>query len=208
VVISIRRRQLLLVGLSAMAACGLLPLPNVQQPTKLYTLSPKTRFPSNLPTVHWQLVVNLPTAAAGIDSSRIALTHNPFRLENFSDAAWTDTAPGMVQSLLIESFERTKKILAVGPESAGLRPDYILETDLREFQVNCRGSESIPTAVVRIDGRLLAMPERRIIGATTSQKLQKARGTNFEDVLVAFNDALGHVLRDIVVFALTTPPAS
>jgi hypothetical protein len=29
----------------------------------------------------------------------------------------------------------------------------------------------------------------------------------FEDILNAFNDALGHVLRDIVVFALTTPSA-
>jgi cholesterol transport system auxiliary component len=208
VVISIRRRELLLVGVSAMAACGLLPLPNVQQPQKLYTLSPKTRFPADLPTVRWQLVINLPTAAAGIDSSRIALTHNPFRLEYFAEAAWTDTAPGMVQSLLIESFERTGKILAVGPESAGLRPDYILETDLGEFQVDYRGVDSIPTAVVRIDARLVAMPQRRIIGTTTSQKFEKARGTDFEDVLVAFNDALGHVLRVIVVFALTAPPAS
>jgi cholesterol transport system auxiliary component len=206
--ISITRRHLLLVGLSSMAGCGLLPLPNVQRPTKLYTLSPKSRFPANLPTVHWQLVVDLPTAAAGIDSSGIALTHNPFRLEYFADAAWTDTAPGMVQSLLVESFERTGKILAVGPGSAGLRADYILETDLRAFQVNYRGGNSIPTATVRIEARLVAMPQRRMIGATTSQKFQKALGTNFEDVLIAFNDALGHVLRDIVVFALTTPPAS
>jgi cholesterol transport system auxiliary component len=206
--ISIRRRHLLLVGLSAVGGCGLLPLPNVQRPTNLYTLSPKSRFPANLPTVRWQLVVDLPTAAAGIDSSRIPLTHNPFRLEYFADAAWTDTAPGMVQSLLVESFERTGKILAVGPESAGLRADYILETDLRAFQVNYRGANPIPTAVVRIEARLVAMPQRRMIGATTSQKFQKALDTNFEDVLVAFNDALGHVLRDIVVFALTTPPAS
>jgi cholesterol transport system auxiliary component len=203
---SIARRHFMLASLATLGGCGLLP--NVQRPTRLYTLAPKTRFPAGLPTVKWQLVVELPTAAAGIDSSRIALTHDPLRLEYFADAEWTDTAPGMVQTLLIESFERTGKILAVGSESAGLLPDYVLETDLRLFQVNYRGSDPLPTAAVLMDARLVVMPQRRIVGATTSQKFQKASGTKFDAVLDAFNDALGHVLRDIVVFALTTPPSA
>ena len=47
--------------------------------------------------------------------------------------AWTDNAPLMVQTLLIESFESTRSIIAVGREAVGLRPDYVLHTDLREF---------------------------------------------------------------------------
>jgi cholesterol transport system auxiliary component len=206
--VPLARRHVLLGGLTALGGCGLLPLPNLQKPTKLYTLAPKTRYPDGLPTVKWQLVVELPTAAAGIDSSRIALSHDPFRLEYFANAAWTDTATGMVQSLLIESFQRTGKILAVGAESAGLRPDYVLGTDLRKFEVDYRAPDPIPTAVVIASARLVEMPQRRIIGVTTSQKFQKAPGTSFDDIIVAFNDALGHVLRDIVVFALTTPPAA
>ncbi|HXQ41371.1 MAG TPA: ABC-type transport auxiliary lipoprotein family protein [Candidatus Udaeobacter sp.] len=169
---------------------------------------PRTSSPPTCRRSRWQLVVELPTAAAGIDTSRIALSHDPFILEYFAKAAWTDNATGMIQTLLVESFERTRKIVAVGPESAGLRPDYILKTDLRAFEADYRGTDPIPTAVVRMSAKLVAMPQRRIIGAVTSQKYVKAAGSRFEDILNAFNDALGHVLRDVVVFTLTTPPAA
>ncbi len=201
-----KRRDLLLSGLTVLTGCGLLP--NVKEPTTLYTLTPKTTFPNDLPSVSWQLVVELPTAAAGIDSSRIALTHDPFTLEYYAKASWTDNAPGMIQTLLIESFERTGKIVAVGPESAGLRPDYILKTDLREFQANYRNDDPIPTVLVRMTAKLVAMPQRRIVRSITSEKSVKAATTKFEDVLGAFDDAVGHVFRDIVVYTLTTPAES
>lgn len=201
-----RRREVLIGGMLTLAGCGLLP--KVQEPTTLYTLTPKTSFPDDLPSVTWQLVVELPTASAGIDSSRIALTHDPFTLEYYAKASWTDNAPGMVQSLLIESFERTGKIVAVGPESAGLRPDFILKTDLREFQANYRSDDPIPTAIVRMTAKLVAMPQRKIVRAITSEKSVKASGSAFPDVLNAFDDAIGHVFREIVVYTLTTPVAA
>jgi cholesterol transport system auxiliary component len=201
-----RRREIVLGGFALLAGCSILP--KVQDPTTLYTLTPKNTFPPDLPNVNWQLVVELPTAAAGIDSSRIALSHDPFTLEYYAKAAWTDNAPGMVQTLLIESFERTGKIVAVGPESAGLRPDYILKTDLREFQANYRGGDPLPTVSVRVSAKLVAMPQRRIVRAIDTDKSVKATGPKFEDVLTAFDDALGHVLKDIVVYTLTTPGAA
>jgi cholesterol transport system auxiliary component len=198
-----RRRRFLLGGVLILAGCSILP--KVQDPTTLYTLTPKTTYPPDLPEVNWQLVVELPTAAAGIDSSRIALSHNPFTLEYYAKAAWTDNAPGMIQSLLVESFERTGKIVAVGPESAGLRPDFILKTDLRTFQANYKGDDPVPTVMVRMSAKLVAMPQRRIVRAVTSEKSVKARGSKFEDVLNAFDDAIGHVFREIVVATLTAP---
>jgi cholesterol transport system auxiliary component len=198
-----RRRLFLLGGSLSLAGCGILP--KVQEPTTLYTLTPKTRFPDDLPKVKWQLVVELPTAAAGIDSSRIALAHNPFTIEYYAKAAWTDNATGMVQSLIVESFERSGRILAVGRESAGLKPDYILKTDLREFQAKYANGDPIPTVLVRMNAKLVAMPQRRIVGAITADKSVRAAGSKFEDVLVAFDDAIGHVLREIVVFTLKTP---
>jgi len=198
-----RRRGFLLGGTLLLAGCNILP--KVQEPTTLYTLTPKTTYPPGLPTVNWQLVVELPTAAAGIDSARIALSHNPFTLEYYAKAAWTDNAPGMIQSLLVESFERTGKIIAVGPESAGLRPDFILKTDLREFQAIYTGDDPVPTVLVRMSAKLVIMPQRKIVLGITSEKKVKASGSKFEDVLNAFDDAVGHVFREIVVAVLTAP---
>jgi ABC-type uncharacterized transport system auxiliary subunit len=54
--------------------------------------------------------------------------------------------------------------------------------------------------------KLVAMPQRKIVRAITSEKSLKAQGSSFPDVLDAFDDAVGHVFRDIVVYTLTTPP--
>jgi cholesterol transport system auxiliary component len=49
------------------------------------------------------------------------------------------------------------------------------------------------------------MPDRRIIASETFEQRVKARGRRFPDVIDAFDQALGTVLKNIVVFTLTTP---
>lgn len=182
--------------------CGILP--KVQEPLDLYTLSPKTTYGDPLPKVDWQLVVELPVADAAIDTPRIALSRNPFSIEYYAKAAWTDNAPAMVQTLLIESFESTHSIVAVGREAIGLRADYILKTDLREFQASYEGNDPIPTVVVRINAKLVQMPDRRITASQTVEERKKAAGSSFNDVINAFDEALGAAFKKIVVFTLTT----
>ena len=140
-----RRRALALAvtGVAGIAnGCGILPQFN--EPIETYTLTPKSTFPPDLPAVNWQLVVETPTAPAGIDSARIALSQTSYTLEYFAKVGWTDRAPEMIQTLLIESMESTGKIVGVGRESIGLRPDYLLKTDLREFQAVYRDGSDIP----------------------------------------------------------------
>jgi len=186
-------------------ACAVLP--EVGEPLDLYTLTPKTTFEEPLPQVDWQLVVEMPLAAAGLDTSRIALARTPYRLDYYAGAVWSENAPAMVQTLMIESFESTRRIIAVGREAIGLRPDYILKTDLREFQaMYYDGDDSLPTILVRMNAKLVQMPERRIIAARTVEREVKAESSRLVDIITAFDTALGRVLKEIVVFTLTTPP--
>lgn len=202
-----RRQALRLVAGSLVAvpatACGILP--QVSQPLDMYTLTPKTTFSNPPPRSNWQLVIELPVAAAGIDSSRIALQRNAYQVEYFAKAAWTDNATAMVQTLLIESFENTGSIVAVGREAIGLRPDYLLKTDLREFAAIYDGDNPVPYVWVKIIAKLVKMPERRIIAATTSEAKPQAAGSKFTDVIDAFDSALGTVLKDVVMFTLEAP---
>ncbi|MDZ4737575.1 MAG: ABC-type transport auxiliary lipoprotein family protein [Rhodospirillaceae bacterium] len=189
-------------GLTALVGgCGVFP--KVNEPIELYTLTPKSSFPENLPVVNWQLVVETPTAPAGTDTARIALSRTPFTLEYFAKVGWTDRAPEMVQTLLIESFESTGKIVGVGMESIGLRADYLLKTDLREFQALYEEGNDIPTVLVRVSALLIRMPARRIQASLAPEARVKAAGPGFTDVIAAFDEALGAVLRDIVAFTLT-----
>ena len=80
-----------------------------------------------------------------------------------------------------------------------------VHTDLRAFQADYRGGDPVPTVVVRMSAKLVAMPQRKIVLGITSEKKVKASGSKFEDVLNAFDDAVGHVFREIVVAVLTAP---
>ncbi|MGH6930395.1 MAG: ABC-type transport auxiliary lipoprotein family protein [Dongiaceae bacterium] len=189
--------------LAALPACGVLP--QVNEPVNLYTLTPKTTFTEALPEVDWQLVVETPVSAASLDTPRIALQRTPLTFEYYAEAAWTDNAPAMVQTLLIESFESTGQIPAVGREAIGLRPDFILKTDLREFEAIYKGDNPVPVVWVRMNAKLVRMPDRRIIASETFGTEMPATGGTLKHVVEAFDEALGKVLKQIVVFTLTAP---
>lgn len=200
-----RRQALLSLGAALLGTAGCNLLPRVQEPLDLYTLTPKTSYDTPLPKVDWQLVVELPVAAAGLDTPRIAVSRSPFALEYFARASWIDNAPAMIQTLLIESFESTGSIVAVGREAIALRPDFILRTDLREFQAVYREGDPVPEVWVRMNAKLVQMPERRIVASETFERRVRAAGTAFQDALAAFDEALGGVIKQIVVFTLTSP---
>ena len=117
----------LFVGL--LAGCG--ALPGGGPPADMFTLTPKNTFDAGLPSVDWQLVVEEPSAAGGLQVQNIALRTRAIELQYFAGARWTERAPRMVQTLLVESFENSGKIVAVGRQTIGLRSDFNLKIELR-----------------------------------------------------------------------------
>ena len=180
-------------------------IPGRGAPPKLYNLSPKSVYSPDLPTVSWQLVVETPVSAETINTSRIALRRDPLTLDFYGNALWAERAPVLVQTLLVESFENTGKIVAVARKTTDLRADYVLKTDLREFQAEYAGIGP-PVAHVQLNAKLVKMPERTIIAAFKSERSIAAAGTEIIDVVYAFDEALGKVLRAIVEWALSAPP--
>ncbi|HVG81400.1 MAG TPA: ABC-type transport auxiliary lipoprotein family protein [Methylomirabilota bacterium] len=198
------RVPLLLAGLLLAACTGIIP--GTGEPLKLYTLTPKSSYGGALPKVDWQLVIETPIAPAGINTNRIALSHSPITLDYFAGATWTDSAPAMVQTLLVESFENTGRILAVGRESVGLRADYVLKLELREFQAAYASPETPPTVHVRIISKLVRMPMREIVASHMTDRKSVAATNTLDGVVAAFDEALGPVLKDVVVWTLTSVP--
>ncbi len=179
-------------------------LPGRGEPPRLFTLTPKSTFADDLPRADWQLVIEEPVAAESLDTSRIAVQHTALSLQYYKQVRWTERAPLMVQTLLVESFENTGKIVAVGRLSTDLRADYVLKTDLREFQAEYRGNEA-PVARVRLIAKLVKLPERAIIAAHAAEEVVPAKSSEIEDVVMAFDEALGKVLKSIVEWTLRVP---
>lgn len=201
-----RRALLIGAGLLPLAGCGPASL-LLQGPAapRLYTLTPAREFAAGLPRVEWQLLVETPIANTGIDTARIALGETENRLTYYAGSNWVDTAPEMIQLLLVESFENSNRIVAVGREASGLRADFVLKSDLRDFQAEYAGGSvggTAPVARVRLASRLVRMPRRNIVATDTFAAEIKATSARFEDVIAAFDAALDVVMRRIVEWAL------
>lgn len=199
--------SLVLSGLLSACAGNLLPGAG-NDPPDLYVLTPKNTFPDDLPTVNWQLAIPLPVADAALNTARITLRQNPISLEYYARANWIDTAPQMIQTLLVESFENSGKIVGVGRQSVTLRADYSLLTDLREFQAEYLGAGP-PRVRVRLNAKMVKMPQRTILATETFEFLEPAASSDLQAVVSAFDVALGKILKRIVEWSLkAVPPES
>lgn len=199
--------------LALVAGCGV-QLPGTGERAQLYVLTPKSTYPADLPKVDWQLLVEKTVSPAGLDTPRIAVAYSPIELDYFARSNWTDRAPEMVLRLLVESFENSGKIIAVGRDSVGLRSNLVLKTELREFQAEyergtassqngASGSGKAPKIRVRIAAKLVKMPQRVIVASATFEHVVPAERNNMEAIVGAFDEALGKVLKHIVVWTLT-----
>lgn len=187
----------LLLGL---AACSTL---NPTAP-HLYTLTPRASVAAG-PKADWQLLVETPAAAAGIDTPRIALARTPTSLDYFADVSWADRAPNMVQGLIVQTFEDSGRIVSVGRDTVGLRSDYVLKSELRDFQAEyATPGAAMPDRVhVRLSAKLVAMPRRTIEAGETFEASAPVRGRSFTDVIAAFDQALGQVTGELVSWSLS-----
>jgi len=194
-----------LVLAASLAGCSTL----TAAPPSLYVLQPKTTYDTNLPTVGYQLVVQVPDAPQSLDTARVALARSPTTIDYFANAAWTDRAPVMVQDLLVESFENTRKIVSVGRDTTGLRADYVLLTDLRDFEARYyEGTDKPPQVRVRITAKLIKMPEREIIGGLDAVKTSDAEKNDIDSIVAAFGEATGNAMKMVVQWTLRSTPAA
>jgi len=187
-----------------LAGCQLLAA--AEDPVDLYTITPKSTFDADLPAVYWQLSVEVPAAAANVNTGRIALAHSPTSSDYYTKTAWTDRAPVMVQTRIVDSFENSHKIVAVARESIGLRANYVLQTDLRNFEAMYFYGGT-PIVKVRIVAKLVRLPDRQIIGVGTFERCVRARADKVPKVVDAFDQALGSVMKRLVAWTLRTPPS-
>src|SRR5271166_802318 len=129
------RRRLVVAAscVVALTGCSVLPAPPAAQ---IYRLSPPFDDPPNQRVLHKRLVVDIPTASESLDTDRIALTRNRTRFDYYADSLWTDRAPVLLQGLLVEAFENDGTIAEIGRNARALTPDYVLQTEIRDFQAS------------------------------------------------------------------------
>ena len=177
-------------------------------PAHLYRVTPKSTYPANLPHRPVQILVDVPLAPAGLDSSRIALSRSAISIDYFADSEWTDRAPLLVQTALVESFEDSNTINAIDRESVGLRADFVLKTEIRHFEAVYDSPNGPPDVWTAINVRLVDPSNRDIVAHSSFERRQRASANDVPSIVAAFDEALGGVMKDIVVWTVTNPALS
>ncbi len=143
-----------------------------------------------------------PAAPTAINTDRMAIRPSSLQVEYIPDVKWTDRAPALVQTLMVESFENSGKIVGVGRRAIGLTGDYVLSSELREFEAVADGAGGA-TVVVRLVLKLVRQSSGSIIASTTAEQTVESASDKPADLVVAFDTALGKVLKRTVQWVLT-----
>lgn len=143
----------------------------------------------------FQLVINEPAAVRSLENDRI-MVRSGAKVAYYKGAAWTDRLPRLMQARMVEAFQNTGLVSAVGSRKDRLDADYELSTQVQSFQVevNQGQAEAHANLYVKVidgdNGRMVA-----------SRGFEARVGTSHNDVgqmVVSLNQAFDEVLRKVV----------
>ena len=170
---------------------------------QIYVLNTKFAPVTNVPNVPWQLVIGVPNAPASLDTQRIALERAPNTMDYYANSEWTDRAPVLLQSLLVQAFENSGRIATVGRETSGIRADYVLETEVRDFEAYYAVPDTPPVVRVTLMVKLFGALSHDIAAAMEFRNESQASANNMASITAAFNQATGATIQAIVAWALS-----
>lgn len=161
----------------------------------VYAPSPQFAAPSEKGSVEWQLQVQEPYAGETIKAPNLLVMPTPAVYEIFPAARWRDPPPVLVGTLLLRTFEQSGRIVGVDRAASGVNTDYVLSSELRDFQIEIVGGA--PIAKVTLHARLLGFADNRIVAARTFEATSPAAAQDAASASMAIETALATLLPQV-----------
>lgn len=141
------------------------------------------------------LLVNLPQAQAGFDSSRIVYMMQPHEMRHFTTSQWADALPQMLAPLIVQALDRSGVWKAVVQMPTTVRGDYRLDTEHVALQQEFFQRPSRVRLSLR--AQLIELREHRVLGTREFESVEEASSDDAYGGVMAANRAasalLGHV---------------
>jgi cholesterol transport system auxiliary component len=150
-----------------------------------------------------QIVVNEPVSIQALEADRIIVKDAAGSVSFVSGGQWADRLPRLVQARLIQTFENTSRMKAVSRPGDRVSADYLLNTDIRAFQIAAGSGE----AVVEISAKLVNDKSGRIATARVFSARVPVAGVDAASAARGLDQALSRVLLEIVRWAGSGAPA-
>ena len=160
---------------------------------KAFDLSAPRNF-ANVPKLRGQLVVPEPTALIQLDAQNIVFRETKGESPLPAGPRWADNLSRLLQEKIVQSFENAGQQDKVSRNADAVTPEYQLLVNIRSFQVITKPQ---PTADVELSVKLVDNAGH-ILDARMLQFAAAAKSADAADAVVAFEEALGKALKDLV----------
>ncbi len=159
------------------------------------------RIPQNLPVVGGSplardVVVTVPAASGALNTDRIMIRPSPLQAAYLPGVRWSEPAPVMVQTLMIQTLNGTQGIRFVGRQPVGVVGDYAILTELTDFQAEANPEGKDATIRMRLTARLVRESDTAIIASRTFLASAPSASTDADDIVVAFDQAMQRLLLE------------
>ncbi len=169
---------------------------NASAPQTFDLLAPRISTVTAPRAAPFQLVVNEPIGIRSLESDRILVKPGPARITYYKGAVWSDRLPRLMQVRMIEAFQNTGLVKAVGSRGDRLDADLELATQIRSFQVEV--GQGGPVAVISVFVKLVDGQRGKMIASRGFEARVATSASDVSEMVVSLNKAFSTVLRDIV----------
>lgn len=166
----------------------------------IFALSPPAPARSQGAPLGWQLLIEEPRAGAMLDGVRIVVAPSGHERQVYKGARWSERVPALLQGQWLRAFEADGRLPGVARAGSGIRADFILASDLADFQATYR--DGTPVADVQVHVRLIDPRDRRIAARRVFAAAVPSGGTEIAQVVEAFDAALAQINPALVDWVL------
>ena len=138
------------------------------------------------------LLVSLPQAEPGFETSRMVYVRRPYELEYYAMNQWSDTPARMLTPLLVQALGRTGIWHAVVPLPGSFYGDYRLDTYGLALQHEFLKQPSRVRVVVR--AQLIDLKESKVVGTRAFDVAEEAPSEDAYGGVQAANRAIATML--------------
>lgn len=146
-----------------------------------------------------QLLIPEPQAIKTLDSNQIVVKPTPYTVQYLEDSQWSDRLPRMVQLRMVQAFENTGRVAAVGVPGQGLAIDYQIVMEIRRFEIDAATGAS---AVIEIAVKALNDRNGTVRASRSFTETVAVSGTANVAYVAALDAAFDRVTAAIVTWTL------
>ncbi|HLS83336.1 MAG TPA: ABC-type transport auxiliary lipoprotein family protein [Arenimonas sp.] len=188
---------------SALVLTGCMGLGGPKTVVQVYAPTTSVQIDPAWPEVDWSLAIGTPVASQMIDTTRIAVRPSPDQIQAYKGARWADSAPEMLQTALVQTFEDSGRFRSVMRLGGSGRGEYLLLTEIRHFETAYRGGR--PTVVVDVQAKLIQRGAGRVASHRFRQEVVPA-SPEVDDIAPAFGQAMSALAAELIGWSLTQQP--